>query len=50
MAITKAALKVELKSLGIKTYKHKKTKASFVRKGDVKKVLAQLAKVCWLGP
>ena len=44
MAITKAALKKELKSLGIKTYKKKNAEGSFVRKGDVKKALASLVK------
>ena len=44
MAITKAELKKELKVLGIKTYRKKDTKESFVRKGDVKKVLAKLDK------
>ena len=44
MVITKAALKKELKALGIKTYKKKDGKESFVRKGDVKKVLAKLEK------
>lgn len=42
--ISKAALKKELKALGIKTFKNTKTEESFVRKGDVKKVLASLEK------
>jgi len=33
-------LKKEIRSLGIKIYKNTKTQASFVRKGDVKKILA----------
>ena len=39
--VTKAALKKELKALGIKTYKNTKQE-SFVRKGDVKKMLANI--------
>jgi len=38
--ISKSVLKKELKALGIKTYRHKTTGAVFVRKGDVKKILA----------
>jgi len=44
MIITKAALKKELKALGLKTYKKKDGRESFVRKGDIKKVLANLEK------
>ncbi len=44
MAMTKAVLKKELNELGIKTYRNIKTKASFVRKGDVKKVLTVIAR------
>ena len=44
MVISKASLKKELKALGLKTYKKKGGKESFVRKGDIKKVLANLEK------
>jgi len=37
-------LKTELHKLGIRTYKHKATGEVFVKKGDVKKVLAKVAK------
>jgi len=37
---TKAQLKSELHKLGIKTYRNKKTNASYVKRGDVKKILA----------
>lgn len=40
MATTKTALKNELRSLGIKTYRNKVTGEVFVKKGDVKRVLA----------
>jgi len=43
MKITASALKKELKKLGIKTYKHKATGESFVKKGDVKKVLTKVS-------
>lgn len=44
MVMTKAVLKKELSKLGIKTYRNTKTKASFVRKGDVQNVLTVVAR------
>ena len=44
MAINKAALKKQLHALGIKTYRNKKTQASYVKKSDVAKVLAKMVK------
>ena len=38
---SKAELKKELNRLGIKIYKNIKTQASFVKRSDVKKVLAK---------
>ena len=37
-------LKKEIHKLGIKTYKNKKTQACFVKKKEVKAVLAKLSK------
>ena len=37
---TQADLKRELHKMGIKTYRNKKTQASYVKRSDVKKVLA----------
>ena len=42
--ITVSELKKELNKLGIKTYKSTKTQASFVKRSEVKKVLAHLVK------
>ncbi len=41
MAITKAGLKKQLHAMGIKTYRNKVTGGVFVKKSDVKKVLAK---------
>ena len=40
--LTKASLKKELRSLGLKTYRNKQGE-SFVRKGDLKKILGRIA-------